>query len=63
MRHPESRMTRHVIQISEDGERSYWECDCGHGGSCPGYTVDIHAEKHVPEGEQVAYRHPGRSRS
>lgn len=50
---------KHVIEISEspDGERSYWECDCGTGGSCPSWKADIHAEQHVPEGEPVVYRH------
>lgn len=52
-------MTRHVIEHSEspDGERTYWECDCGQGGSCPAWKFEIHAESHVPEGEHVVYRY------
>lgn len=52
--------TKHVIEIHEDvdNDRSYWNCDCGIGGSCPSYKVDIAAEKHIPEGELVSYRYP-----
>jgi hypothetical protein len=50
--------TDHVIMIHEEGERSIWECSCGHGGSAPSWKADVAAEKHVEPGESVAYRTP-----
>jgi hypothetical protein len=52
----------HIIEMSEDvdNDRTYWECSCGNGGSAASWKVDIAAEKHVAEGESVAYRYPAR---
>lgn len=50
---------KHTIEIVEiSDERSSWECDCGRAGSADTFTVDIAAEKHVPEGHQVVHRYP-----
>jgi hypothetical protein len=48
----------HVIQIEydADNDRSYWECGCGVGGSCADSDAARYAERHIPEGERVAYR-------
>jgi hypothetical protein len=51
--------TDHVIMIHEEGERSSWECSCGHSGSAPSWKADVAAEKHVEPGESVAYRSGG----
>lgn len=58
-----SLYAEHTIEIDEDvdNDRSYWMCDCGRAGSCDSYKVDIAAEKHIPEGEPVVYRHRGRA--
>lgn len=51
---------KHVVEISDnDGERSYWECDCGSSGSAPSCNVDFAAEKHIPHGEPRSYRTRG----
>jgi len=48
----------HIIEMNEDidNDRTYWECSCGHGGSAASWKVDVAAEKHVAEGESVAFR-------
>lgn len=52
----------HVIEMHEDADndRTYWTCDCGHGGSAASWKADVAAEKHIAEGETVAYRTPGK---
>lgn len=54
----------HVIEIDYDydpeKERASWTCECGRGGSCDVFLVDVNAEKHVPEGESVVHRYPAR---
>lgn len=52
----------HIIEMSEDvdNDRAYWECSCGNGGSAASWKADVVAEKHVSEGESVAYRYPAR---
>lgn len=46
-------MTEHKIYTEEiedsDGERSYWECSCGAGGSAATYKVDIASDRHIKE--------------
>lgn len=51
---------KHTIELTEDpeSERTSWECGCGAAGSAPTYRAEEAAEKHVPEGVQVVYRHP-----
>lgn len=52
---------RHVIEINDDadGERTYWECDCGMAGSAPSFRADFAAEKHIPEDALAVYRRAG----
>lgn len=49
--------TRHVIEIDEVGDRAYWQCDCGHGGSSAASHAEEHAEEHIPDGEGASYRY------
>lgn len=53
---------KHVIETWTCGRRECWECDCGRGGSVGDGDVEVAAEKHVSEGDQVAYRRGGGDR-
>ncbi len=39
----------HRVLITDDTdlERSYWECSCGHSGSCTSDRADIASDKHI----------------
>lgn len=55
-------MENHIIEITEtEGDRSYWECECGTSGSCPAEAdVGIAAERHIPQDEGAIYRTRGK---
>jgi len=58
---PSGFRAKHTIQFygGTDDVRTSWECSCGSAGSAPTYRVEEAAEKHIPDGAQVAYRYPG----
>lgn len=31
----------------DNDERMVWECDCGAGGSCPSWHIDVASDKHI----------------
>lgn len=53
---------KHVIEMWGNDDRDYWECDCGTAGSTRAGDGEAAAEKHVADGDQVAYRYPGAAR-
>jgi hypothetical protein len=44
--------TEHRIHTEHEGERAYWECSCGRGGSAEWDRVDLASDKHIPEGDR-----------
>jgi hypothetical protein len=56
----EEQRVKHTIEIWESGSRGCWECSCGCSGSVSADgDVEIAAEKHVGDGDQVSYRYSG----
>ncbi len=58
---PKPAPQTHYIRFFPAGGRDGWECSCGHGGSTgtsyAGIDVEIAAERHIPEGDHMVYRH------
>lgn len=47
----------HRIEIRERGERLYWECNCGRGGSVGEFAdVELAAERHLEIDDQRSFR-------